>query len=384
MKLSLDIRQDDQGRPYLHFPFMSLSDIHWGTGQSRAKRLCQLLEHTRTDHTQLAGDIIDLEYMTEKLTWNLGPWHRQGMGHILRRAGDESSVVKYNRGNHEDNIRGDIFDRLNGRHLYGVQFEDQSEYVDPGGLRVLIDHGHRFDKGAIKLLQRPGMLMLNGLYRVDRANRRLFPNTDFSFAANGKHVVKKTINNALSVNKAMRSSLDASDYDAYIYGHTHMGGFEQTPGGKIIMNDGTSTEHVQTLVHDAEGNWALIKWHRHCMWVTEPDGNVEKLNWADLGLEHFSEDPMPVEDEYTACADRISRVVARIWPAKDRQDALEAKQKALKFLRENQEPDIDINLIFAANAALNDPALDIPVPRPRTQIPAEPKSEPVKSEPVLV
>lgn len=390
MRLNLDIRNDEAGLPKLYFPFMSISDIHWGTAQSRAKRLCQALESTQTNHLQLPGDIVDLEYLRRKPTWNLGPWHREGMGHIFRKA-DHGTRVVFNPGNHEGTeTSGHTPERLMDKSVYGVEFERNTVYEDPLGRKILISHGHEHDADIIKsreqraFLYRTGDLALAGMYLLDHGYRKIDPDTDFSFAASGKHLVKNFINSCLGVRANIHRKIDQSGYDGYIYGHTHMGGFEHTPGGKMIINDGTCTEHVQFVVHDAAGNWALIKFHKDRMTVTEPceDGKeVEnEIYWKDLGLDHFGDEPVAHNDEYTYRADRFSRIIARSAPALDQQQARLKKREAEELLR-YQSPE---NIIeqFQIIAAIENPLLKNPVPKPERLSEAA-EAEQIEAAPAL-
>ncbi len=378
MKFQLDIRERPDGTKYLYFPFMSMSDTHLGTGQSRAKRTCMMLQHTHVGTRKLDGDIIDGERLMHKPTWSMGLWHRQVMGHIFRDA-DQGTDTEMLPGNHESGMQGDpvVIDgvpyshrRLQGKSLYGVKINDESFYTDPQGRVVWIAHGHGHD---MELFKNPknqerwykvGDFALARLYQCDGAYRLIRPNTDFSFAASGKHLTKNFINEQLGIRKVIETAVDAKDCDAHLYGHTHMAGFDITPAGKMIINDGTCTEHVQAAVHDAEGNWAIIEWRRTRLIVKEPDGSEHVIPWADIGMGHVSEEPVLFDDEYTDRADRVLRLVARMWPARDRQKALEESRLIEVALSSGKVENIlDIQALQDAytRAAAN---LKIPIPRP--------------------
>src|ERR1700728_622381 len=92
--LELDIRTNAQGQKVLHFDFMDISDLHLGTRHSRAKKTSHMMQHTEADIFRLGGDEVDGTYMRRKKTWHFAPWHRQMLGHILRKVEQGSKVTK--------------------------------------------------------------------------------------------------------------------------------------------------------------------------------------------------------------------------------------------------------------------------------------------------
>lgn len=334
MKIKFDVRKDGNGKDVLYFPFMSLSDIHLGTKYSRAKKLCHMLERTMCDRTALVGDIVDGTALLKKKTWNWGPWHRQAMAHILRKtaAGMRTDEID---GNHEDGMRGDRMVRdgvmashrdLAGKSIFGIGFHHHMDYVDPRGRRFLVIHGDQYDAHVFgrsryrKAWYAVGDFCYTRLYDIDSLITNIPLMEHFSLAASGKRLTKTIINKLMGVHEAMGKVVDRSGYDGILSGHSHMAGFERTPGGKLLFNDGCCTEHVQAMVHDRDGNWAVIEWHRDRIDVYEEDGNRASLYWKDLGIEDpsFAEPPEPVEDCHTDRADRLLRLIYRMWPPKER------------------------------------------------------------------
>jgi UDP-2,3-diacylglucosamine pyrophosphatase LpxH len=331
MKIDLKIVRGADGRPVLHFPFMAVSDIHWGTDNSRARRLSHMFEHTSCGQLHMIGDIVDGQALLDKKRWNWGEWHRQGMAHVLRRAAKGARVTFY-KGNHESGLYRTVDeDGLEKpRHgsdrtkIFGVQFTREGEYRHPSGARFRIFHGDRFDAQIYKTpeqrdrLYKTGDKLLKMGGKIDRALEKGL-GSEFSVTGAGKRMVKSIIDEHMGARKAVIDWLDASKYDGVIYGHTHMSGFERTPGGKLKINDGCSTEHVETLVHDQAGNWALLDWRKRGLRVTEPDGTETQFSWKELGLPDATNDPVATEDAHTHNADRLLRLIAMKWPSKERQ-----------------------------------------------------------------
>lgn len=353
LDFELQIKTDAEGKQTLHFAYQSVSDIHLGTRQSRAKRTSQMFEHTSSDRLDLVGDIIDGEHLKMKSRWNWAPWHRQVVGHVLRRVGD-GVEVNYLPGNHDIDIRGQktIYRGLphqlpdgriinpgdelayrdlcrgatHGRptDLAGINFSEEARYVDPKGRRFKIIHGDQFDnilfgrsKGPLYFV---GSFAYDALVEIDASVQRL-PRCEYiSVAAIGKRATKTFINQFLGVRRSMMTEVDRNNsVDGMLYGHSHMMEIGRTEGGKLLINDGCCTEHVQTAVHDRSGTWAVLEWHKDHMVITSENGLQRSISWSALGLKGFMNEPTSYEDRYTQKADALSRLIYRTWPPLDRQ-----------------------------------------------------------------
>ena len=393
-RLELDIKTAPDGRQVIYFPFMTVSDVHWGTRQSRAKRLAHMFEHTVSDQLYLVGDIIDGEYMKHKKSWKFGPedpgqnWHRMGLGHVLRKAGEtdwatgKKCEVTYLPGNHDVDIReqtsvykskdaepyeftdkkgtrrvlrhGQRYKHHNlcGKSIYGIHFEEQVHHEDPFGTRIRIEHGDMFDIVAfgkfLWLLYAVGDFAEGVLIGADKAYQHIRrflsgprgPITQEEekeiargSAAWGKWAVKTFTYNWLGVRKEICERLDGDNHaHALLYGHTHQQHLDFTLQGKTIINDGCNTEDgAQALVRDKNGVYALIKWHKDGLEIFKEfkfDPQTHRLvminaensfkSWQELGVSSFNGDPKPFEDEYTVKADRVIRLLYRLWPPKER------------------------------------------------------------------
>lgn len=353
------VRETPDGRKILHFPFASVSDVHWGTRASRAKRFAHMMHHTQSDELHGVGDIIDLKHLTGKYRWHMGPWHRQGLAHAIRKAREGTKILYY-RGNHETGMR-EIKDHSNGtpaplwragRAVMGIKLVYDQERTDPKGRRHYIVHGDIFDYGAFESQKLAGVMkaliavtgsrkraesfiynVCNGayesLYGVDSLLQSLPPFEHASLAAFAKKSFKGFINERLDIRRVISAALDGSAHDVMIYGHSHMPGFDWTPGGKLLINDGCSTEHVNMLVQDQAGTFAILTWHKYGMEVEEepsaPFTPSHKyfVTWQEQGLDHY-EAPVPLlENGDTARADRLLRLVYRLAPPRERRELQE-------------------------------------------------------------
>jgi hypothetical protein len=320
-ELELNIRISKiTGRPVLYFPYMAISDIHWGSRFTRAKRLCMALRDFESDELKILGDTVGGVEMTKKKTWHMGPWHRQGIALVLQKT--KISAVTNLDGNHEAGL--DRFLRT-PKHLYGIELRKTSTHRDPKGRLFLEEHGDDHDRHVFKTPESQawwysiGDSLLNIGGEVDLILQDKLRLENASVARAAKRLFKTLINKKMGVLAAMEREIDASHYDGNVSGHSHMGGFHYTPGGKLLINDGCCTDHVQFVVHDRHGNWALIEHHRDRMIIEMENGTKYTKIWKELELDHFSAPPREQDNIYTERADRLLRLASHLWPSRDRQ-----------------------------------------------------------------
>lgn len=335
-ELDIELRENEQGKKFLHFPFLAVSDTHLGTRHSRAKRLSHMLEHISSDITKAIGDVVDLEYMSKKSSWNFAPWHRQALAHLIRKQ------AQYFTGNHDRALRGSeiLHDgkylshrKWINKKIFGVSIVNEDIYTDPKGRIFKIKHGDDFDAVAFgnnkKFWYRLGDLLHAPIVNFDVLIRKTKGLESFSTAAPAKKIVKVIVNTGFGVEKEIMNLIDADkNIDGLLYGHSHSGGFKRTPLGKLLINAGCTTDNVQGVVHDHKGVWALITWHKNRMDIEEENGNKRTVSWKQLGLSSFSNPPTFFEDIHTWQADRALRVFYRLAPPRDRQEIIKQRREA--------------------------------------------------------
>ena len=294
------------------------------------------LRDFQSDELKGLGDMFGGIEMEKKATWHLGPSHRQGMALLIQKA--ETSAVTILSGNHEVGLHRRL---QTPKSIFGIEFRQSSTHVDPLGRRFLEEHGDRYDLEVFKTAanQEKWHRIGDKLHHLGGELDYLLQNglgfEKASVARTGKRLFKTVINRKMGVLAAMERTIDASGFDGNISGHSHMMGFHRTPGGKLLINDGSCTDHVQFAVHDRHGKWGLIEHHRDRMNVEMESGYKYQVFWKAHGLDHFAEPPVPVETIHTQKADRLLRLAFRMWPARDRQDVsrkIEEKGRAIDRL----------------------------------------------------
>ena len=292
-----------------------------------------MLENTAVGSLNVVGDNIDLEYMRRKPAWNFPPWHRQVLAHQMRK---EARIFG---GNHEApyNMKAVCDGRALSRGewlgtaLYGGPVFNEAYYADPKGRVIKIEHSDQFDDilfGKSKAMWYAiGDALHTPVANFDTFVQEGLGYERFSVAAGAKKATKIVINEGLGVAKEIARAVDADPtIDGYLHGHSHMGGIRKTPRGKLILNDGCSTEHVQAMVHDRNGTFALITWHKDRVDVEEENGSRYVKYFKDMGADSISREPRLIEDAHTKKADTIICSVARLAPPKSRRARCERAQ----------------------------------------------------------
>jgi hypothetical protein len=336
MRLDLDFRISPiTGRKVLHFPFKVDSDIHIWSEFSRAKRGCMVLRDIESDKQVVNGDLAGgIEAMEMETYGEKSKWHRQVVASFIQK------MSTYVGGNHEVGLERHLENPIS---IFGMTLCREADHTDPKGRHFLIRHGHLYRYAAMEkahekarkffkkfrmdigdfdpekqdtfgnrlmdLGNKIDLWLQEGFLKLEKASITVFC----------KRIFKKGLNKLTGVLAEAEEAIDQSPYDGELEADTHIPQFHTTPGGKLLINDGSWCDHVNYAVHDKHGNWALITHHRHHMNVEMEDGNKYAINYQDIGCAHFAEDPVEVENEYTAQADHLMRLGARMWPAKDRQ-----------------------------------------------------------------
>jgi UDP-2,3-diacylglucosamine pyrophosphatase LpxH len=181
-----------------------LSDLHLGSGNSQAKRVCEFLDRIvegelLTARLILNGDVFD---SIDFRRLNKNHWKVLS---LLRKLSDQIEIV-WLAGNHDGSA--EIVS-----HLLGVAVEE--EYVlESGGQQVLILHGHVFDEF---IQSYPWMTWLaDAIYRVlqlvDRTHR---------FAKMAKHGSKTFLRSASKIATRAVEMAKRRGCSAVCCGHTH-------------------------------------------------------------------------------------------------------------------------------------------------------------------
>jgi len=232
-----------------------ISDLHLGTGGSKAREVTEFLRSCRCDRLILNGDIID--------GWQLkkyGSWKKKHTGFfrvVLKMMDRYDTKVIYIRGNHDDFLDNVL------PLVIGKNFQVRRDYILKSGERnFYVTHGDVFDSvtSHMKWLAYLGdlgytfLLWLNKQYNRYRTRRGL---PYYSLSQKIKSSVKQAVNYITDFEEKLSEMARAKGCDGIICGHIHQPAIRDI-NGVLYMNSGDWVESLSALVEDHEGNWELI------------------------------------------------------------------------------------------------------------------------------
>jgi UDP-2,3-diacylglucosamine pyrophosphatase LpxH len=217
-----------------------ISDIHLGSDNCQAKRLCSLLESIEerellTAKLILNGDVFDsIDFRRLKKN------HWKVLSH-LRRLSDQIDII-WLCGNHDG--PAEIVS-----HLLGVRVAD--EYVlESGSERILILHGHVFDEflDAHPIMTKVADACYWVMQKLDKSH---------SFAKWAKQSSKTFLRCAQKIEEKSREHARSKHCTAVCCGHTHQPAYRPADGGVAYYNGGCWTEQPGTYLTVSEGRIEL-------------------------------------------------------------------------------------------------------------------------------
>jgi UDP-2,3-diacylglucosamine pyrophosphatase LpxH len=243
-----------------------LSDFHLGTPRCRAERLLDFLRHHETESLYLVGDIVD--------GWNLGPsWHfgdaQKAVTQEILAWRDRGTRIEFLPGNHDQSSL-DLVEALLGL----VPHRAELIHRTADGRRMLVTHGHQFDRAVASVRWIRGSQAYTMALRIHqwydgewihRCRRRP------SLSAYLRHRVKRFAEYLTDFDdRQVFEAVRHARADGLICGHVHRA--EQRLIGPIwYMNDGDWVESCTALVEDHTGALRLLRWPPAPAGTVEPD-----------------------------------------------------------------------------------------------------------------
>ena len=214
---------------------MVVSDLHFGSHNSKEEDFFEFIKNKKFDELILAGDVIDfikIPSFTEH-TYNI-------LNYIIR----NNAKIIYIIGNHDNS-----FDKFNDKILGNVEFKEEYNF-NYHGRSFHIEHGHRLDKGIV------GWNYFIKFISIiqDFAERKF--NIELSKYLKLFTTSKKRV-------KRIWEFLHKSEHDVFIIGHTHypeaLVWIDENQNIKTYINTGDWVEH-STYVEIKNGMVRLQKW----------------------------------------------------------------------------------------------------------------------------
>ena len=233
-----------------------LSDVHLGTGASRAGDLLAFLEDVSAEVIYLAGDIVDVQRL--KIRPTFPAVHRQVVGRFLELAREGTRMI-YIPGNHDIEFR-----RLAGGNICGIEIELEASHLCADGRRLLVAHGDCIDPRIRNgsFAEQFGSAAYRWLVEADaRVNqlRHRFGKDYASFSTTVKLRLKSASDYIDRFEETAARYASARGFDGIVCGHIHRPCIRQIEG-VCYANDGDWVEHRTALGETTDGQLQLLRW----------------------------------------------------------------------------------------------------------------------------
>jgi UDP-2,3-diacylglucosamine pyrophosphatase LpxH len=243
-----------------------ISDFHLGTDACQAQALLDFLRHHRAEKLYLVGDIFD--------GWNpFGSWHfdfpQKRVVEEIRAWRRDGAHVEFLPGNH-DMMRLDLAETLLGL----VPHRTELIHHAADGRRLLVTHGHQFDRSLTSGNWLKGRqaytiaLRIHQWYGRAWAQRSQQPRSMSTYL---RHRVKRVVEYLTDFDdRAVFQAARQHQADGLICGHVQRA--EQRLLGPIwYINDGDWVQNCTALVEDYSGALRLLRWGASSVLPDQPD-----------------------------------------------------------------------------------------------------------------
>jgi UDP-2,3-diacylglucosamine pyrophosphatase LpxH len=241
----------------LHRTYRSIwiSDFHLGTHACQAEALLDFLRHHQAEKLYLVGDIVD--------GWNLGRswWFDSAQQAVVEEIAawrKRGTRVEFLPGNHDQSCL-DLVQSLLGL----VPRRTELIHRTADGRRMLVTHGHQFDRSVTSGHWLQGSqaytmaLRINEWYGREWTEPWQQPGLLSAYLRQG---VKKVVQYLTDFDdRAVFEAVRQQRADGLICGHIHRA--EQRLIGPIwYINDGDWVENCTALIEDLTGALRLLRW----------------------------------------------------------------------------------------------------------------------------
>lgn len=240
-----------------------ISDIHLGSKGSQSEHLLEFLKYNDSEYLYLVGDIIDGWRLTKKWYWPQS--HNDVIQKILRKA-RKGTKVFYIPGNHDEGSRSFI-----GLTFGDIKIRNQAFHLTAKEKKLWVVHGDMFDHVIqharwLAYIGDSAYTFLLWINKWFNDLRRFFNLPYWSLSQYLKLKVKKAVSFINAFETLMVKEAHRRGCDGVVCGHIHKSELKEI-NNLIYANDGDWVESLTALVE-----------HK--------DGELEIVNWDDLGHEY--------------------------------------------------------------------------------------------------
>jgi UDP-2,3-diacylglucosamine pyrophosphatase LpxH len=248
--------QPFSSRSRLRYRTVWLSDIHLGNRDCQARHLLDFLQRIDCDRLYLAGDIVDMLALKQRVYWPSE--HTQVLQHLYELANTGTEVI-YVPGNHDMPMR-----HYHRGLLLNVQLYRQHVHETLQGKRLLVVHGDEFDHAVLyramnRFIGEYAYNLMAFLNRAVRGFRQLLRLPYWSLANYLKENIKQARATIEAFEHAAAAEAKQRGLDGIVCGHIHKPELRSIDG-VLYCNDGDWTESCSALVETISGELELLDW----------------------------------------------------------------------------------------------------------------------------
>ena len=234
-----------------------LSDLHLGSGTSKALEFCQLLRHVRADTIYLLGDILDGWQLSRRgrslgISWSGGC---QAVMNALLQARRSGTRLVYLHGNHDRHHPN------NPLHELAHEVGDAIRHTTADGRELLLVHGDQFDttqrdyQSAARWVANVHEGVLAGSHMMTQVfSAAGLPPWRISSLMTAP--AKRLMKHIAKFDERVRVAVSEANTDGIVIGHTHSPGLVEREQ-KLFANCGDWLEHCSVLLETHTGQMEL-------------------------------------------------------------------------------------------------------------------------------
>ncbi len=242
----------------MQYKSVFVSDIHLGTGFSKAEQFLEFLKSVECENFYFVGDIIDGWAIKRKFKWKQS--HSDVIQKVLRMA-RKGTHVYFVAGNHDEFLRPFLPLQL-GNNLHVA---NEFAYNAGNGKRYLVTHGDFFDSVTMtkKWLAVLGDIGYDMLLHINAVvawiRRRMGIKKYWSLSQYVKDNVKSSVSFINDFEGVLAQHVRHHDYDGVICGHIHKASLRRI-GTIEYMNCGDWVESCSAVVEHLDGTFEIVYW----------------------------------------------------------------------------------------------------------------------------
>lgn len=230
------------------------SDLHLGCPYARVEPFLELLNQHEPQYIYIVGDFIDGWRLSKR--WHWEPVYNAVLSRLFEMSQADTKIF-YTPGNHDDFLRSFRF------KFDFVEIADQFIHHCPGGRRILVTHGDKFDQVEKKArwISVLGSFLYDSIcWGDEKVNRwrRQYGLSRLPIAATIKRKVKSAVQFVSDFEDTLMLHAKKHKCEAVVCGHIHTPTVVEKHG-VTYYNTGDWIENSTALLEYEDGRYEIIE-----------------------------------------------------------------------------------------------------------------------------